>query len=327
MSDAGFTTSSDILLHTEKITKWFPVTGGLFKRVKGYVRAVDGVDIQIPRGKVTGLVGESGCGKSTFGRIVIGLLKPTSGKVYFEGKEIFSLEGEAAKSFRRSTQIVFQDPESSLNPRLTVGSILKEARRVSGGESSDAAIGELLVRVGLEPDHQYRYPRALSGGQKQRVGIARAIAVNPKFIVLDEPVSSLDVSVRAQIVNLLLDLQKELGLTYLFILHDLSLVKFISDYIAVMYLGKIVELAPSKELFEKPSHPYTIALLSSVPRLEPESLSERVILKGDVPSPVDIPRGCRFHTRCPNEMDRCKMEEPKPIKVGPDHYVCCHLLD
>jgi oligopeptide/dipeptide ABC transporter ATP-binding protein len=320
--DAGCT--DEILVSAEKVRKWFPVTGGFLKRVRGYVRAVDGVDLQIRKEKITSLVGESGCGKSTFGRLVLGLLKPDSGRILFEGKDIAYLRGEEERIFRRSTQIVFQDPESSLNPRLTIGATLKEALKVGGRDISDEAVGELLVSVGLEKEHQYRYPRALSGGQKQRVGIARALAVNPKFIVLDEPVSSLDVSVRAQIVNLLLDLQKRYRLTYLFISHDLSLVRYISDYVAVMYLGVVVEKAPSEVFFAKPLHPYSQALLSSVPHLQKET-AERIILKGDVPSPISVPRGCRFHTRCFKAMERCKIEEPLAIVTEPDHIVLCHL--
>jgi len=322
LSDAGCI--DDILVSTEKIMKWFPITGGFFKRVRGYVRAVDGVDLQIRKERITSLVGESGCGKSTLGRLVLGLLKPDSGRVLFEGKDIASLKGEEAKIFRRSAQIVFQDPESSLNPRLTVGATLREAMKVGGSDISDKAIGELLVSVGLEEEHQYRYPRALSGGQKQRIGIARALAVNPKFIVLDEPVSSLDVSVRAQIVNLLLDLQEKYRLTYLFISHDLSLVRYISDYVAVMYLGVVIEKAPSAEFFAKPLHPYSQALLSSAPRLQKEMV-ERIILRGDVPSPVNIPKGCRFHTRCPKVMEKCRVEEPRAIVTDSEHEVYCHL--
>lgn len=322
MSDAGYT--DGILVATENLTKWFPITGGFFKRTKGYVHAVDGVNLQILNERITSLVGESGCGKSTLGRLVLGLLKPDSGKIFFEGRDISHLKGKEFKNFRRKAQIVFQDPESSLNPRLTVGATLKEAIRVGGGDTSDKAVGELLVSVGLEYEHQYRYPRALSGGQKQRVGIARALAVNPKFIVLDEPVSSLDVSVRAQIVNLLLDLQKKYRLTYLFISHDLSLVKYISDYVAVMYLGVIVEKAPSEKLFTEPLHPYTQALLSSAPRLRQEVV-ERIILKGDVPSPANIPKGCRFHSRCPKVMEKCRSKEPQAVKKDDEHDVYCHL--
>ncbi|MEM3073386.1 MAG: ABC transporter ATP-binding protein [Nitrososphaerales archaeon] len=322
MSDAGYTEGA--LVATENLIKWFPITGGFFKRTKGFVHAVDGVNLQIPKEGITSLVGESGCGKSTLGRLVLGLLTPDRGKILFEGQNIVGLKAEEFRIFRRKAQIVFQDPESSLNPRLTVGATLKEALRVGGKEATDKVVGELLVSVGLEYEHQYRYPRALSGGQKQRVGIARALAVNPKFIVLDEPVSSLDVSVRAQIVNLLLDLQKKYKLTYLFISHDLSLVKYISDYVAVMYLGVIVEKAPSRKFLTEPLHPYSQALLSSAPRLQREVV-ERIILKGDVPSSVNIPKGCRFHTRCPKVMDKCRIVEPQAVVKDGEHEVYCHL--
>jgi oligopeptide transport system ATP-binding protein len=319
------------LLDVRDLVMHFPLTQGvIFQRKVGAVRAVDGLSFTIRKGETLGLVGESGCGKSTTGRAILQLYRPTSGTVQFEGVELTRLKGEALRKMRRQVQMIFQDPYASLNPRMTVGSIIGEPLDIHGlarGRDKQQRVEELLRVVGLNPYFANRYPHEFSGGQRQRIGIARALAVNPSFIVCDEPISALDVSIQAQIINLLEELQDECGLTYLFIAHDLSVVRHISDRIAVMYLGKIVELADRLELYEQPLHPYTKALLSAVPIPDPtiERKRERIILTGDVPSPVNPPPGCRFHTRCPLADTICREQEPEFREVTPGHWAACHF--
>ncbi|HXX37669.1 MAG TPA: dipeptide ABC transporter ATP-binding protein [bacterium] len=319
--------NGEILLEVKNLQKHYPVTKGfIFQRQVGAVRAVDGLAFFIRKGETLGLVGESGCGKTTTGRVILRLQEPTSGQALFEGRDIFKLGKEELRRMRRDMQIIFQDPYSSLNPRMTVGDIIGEPLEIHNlarGREKVRRVQELLEVVGLSPYHANRYPHEFSGGQRQRIGIARALAVNPKLIIADEPVSALDVSIQAQVLNLLQELQKEFGLTYLFIAHDLSVVKHISDRIAVMYLGKIVELATADELFSNPQHPYTEALLSAVPIPNPEMRRERIILPGDVPSPVNPPSGCRFHTRCLYAQPSCSTEEPEFVDIGNGHYVAC----
>jgi oligopeptide transport system ATP-binding protein len=325
------TRRGEVLVEVRDLVVHFPITRGiLFQRRVGAVRAVDGVSFMIRRGETLGLVGESGCGKSTTGRAILQLYRPTAGHVYFDGIDLTQLKGEALRRMRRRMQMIFQDPYASLNPRMTVGSIIAEPLEIHNlarGKAKQERVEELLQIVGLNPYFANRYPHEFSGGQRQRIGIARALAVNPDFIVCDEPVSALDVSIQAQIINLLERLQDEFGLTYLFIAHDLAVVRHISDRIAVMYLGKIVELADRQQLYENPLHPYTRALLSAVPIPDPkvERRRQRIILTGDVPSPVNPPPGCRFHTRCPLATDICKQVEPAWRTLGaPDHWVACH---
>lgn len=324
------TTSRDnILLDVQHLRMWFPINRGIIiQRTVGYVKAVDGISFFVRRGETMGLVGESGCGKSTTGRAILQLYRPTSGEVYFDGHDLCKMRGEDLRRMRRRMQMIFQDPYASLNPRMTVGNIIGEPLEVHGiaqGREKRERVQELLRVVGLNPYFVNRYPHEFSGGQRQRIGVARALAVNPDFIVCDEPISALDVSIRAQIINLLEELQAQFGLTYLFIAHDLSVVRHISDRVAVMYLGKIMELTSREELYDNPLHPYTQALLSAVPIPDPvvEEKRKRIILEGDVPSPVNPPKGCNFCTRCPVVMDICKEEEPEFKEVQREHWVAC----
>lgn len=313
------------LVEVQDLKKHFPAAH------KQVVRAVDGVSFTIARGETFGLVGESGCGKTTVGRCLLRLIEPTAGTVRFAGRALLALRRGELRALRRQMQIIFQDPYSSLNPRMKVGQIIGEPLVVHGvGKRQErrARVAELLRVVGLDPDYANRYPHQFSGGQRQRIGIARALALNPDFIVADEPVSALDVSVQAQVVNLLQDLQAQFGLTYLFISHGLAVVKHISTRVGVMYLGKLVELASAEEIYERPLHPYTQALLAAIPIPDPEAKrAARQRLGGDVPSPIAPPAGCRFHPRCPHAMERCKVEEPQFIEVAPQHFVACHLHD
>jgi oligopeptide/dipeptide ABC transporter ATP-binding protein len=323
-------TTSPALLEVGHVTKHYPMRGGVFGRASGSVHAVDDVSFAIAGGETLGLVGESGCGKSTIGKTVLRLIEPTAGTIEWRGQRIDALQGAAMRPFRRELQAVFQDPYASLNPRMRAADIVAEPIRnfedVSGAEIRDR-VTALFERVGLRPDQMPRYPYEFSGGQRQRLGIARALAPRPKLIVCDEPVSALDVSVQAQVINLLVDLQREFDLSYLFVAHDLAVVEHISHRVAVMYLGRIVELAATRPLFRAPQHPYTEALLSAVPVPDPTVERKRIILAGDVPSPVDLPTGCRFHTRCPYAFDRCRVEEPVLKEVMPGHFAACHLRD
>ncbi|BBB90816.1 MAG TPA: ABC transporter ATP-binding protein [Methylomusa anaerophila] len=317
------------LLVVNNLKKYFPIHGGLLGRTVGHVRAVDDVSFTVKKGETLGLVGESGCGKSTTGLLVLRLLEMTGGEVLFAGQDVAGLNRSQLKTFRRQAQIVFQDPYASLNPRMPVGDIIAEPMTLHGiaaGPERTRRVEKLLRLVGLGPQHAGRYPHEFSGGQRQRIGIARALAVQPKLVVCDEPVSALDVSIQSQILNLLVELQQEMGLTYLFIAHGLNVIKHISDRIGVMYLGKIVELADGNELIQNPLHPYTRTLLSAIPVPDPGAKRKRIILQGDVPSPANPPAGCRFHTRCPECMDICSKEEPAFREVGPERFVACHLV-
>jgi len=319
------------LLEVKDLEVHFPVKHGLFSRVRQHVKAVDGVSLTVEPGETVGLVGESGCGKTTLGRAIIRLLEPTGGKVLFEGTDIATLSGMELRTRRRDFQMIFQDPYGSLNPRMTVGQIVGEPLDIHGltasAEEKRERIANLLRDVGLDPMHAQRYPHEFSGGQRQRIGIARALAVKPKLIVCDEPVSALDVSVQAQIINLLQDLQKEHGLAYLFIAHDLAVVEHISRRVVVMYLGRIVEEGDSSTLVSAPKHPYTQALISAIPVVDPDSKRQRIVLPGDVPSPIDPPSGCPFHPRCPIAQDHCKTEVPKLRSLAEGHRVSCHLAE
>ncbi|HBY97280.1 MAG: dipeptide ABC transporter ATP-binding protein [Ardenticatenaceae bacterium] len=317
------------LIRVEELRKYFPVRGGLLQRVQGWVKAVDGVSFTIKAGETLGMVGESGCGKTTVGRTILRLVPPTSGSVYYSDTNLFALTRGQMKRMRRNLQIIFQDPYSSLDPRMVIGESIAEGLIVHGVKDAherEAIIADTLRKVGLKPEHMRRYPHEFSGGQRQRIGIARALALRPKFIVADEPVSALDVSIQSQVLNILRELQDEFELTYLFIAHNLSVVEHISDRIAVMYLGKMVELADRDELFKNPLHPYTQALMSAIPIPDPTLKRERIILEGDVPSPLRPPSGCRFHTRCPIAVDICKEVDPEFREVGAEHFVACHLV-
>ncbi len=317
------------LLRVVNLVKHFPVRGGLLSRNVERVHAVDGVSLTIDAGETLGLVGESGCGKSTTGRCILRLIEPTSGEVWFAGKSVTELSGGALRALSRDMQIIFQDPYASLNPRLPVGAIVGEALIIhdlaKNRRAFEERVVELLETVGLTADHMHRYPHEFSGGQRQRIGIARALAVSPKLIVCDEPVSALDVSIQAQVINLLEDLQQQFGLAYLFIAHDLSVVEHISTRVAVMYLGRIVEIAAAEDLYDAPLHPYTEALLSAVPIPDPTAKRGRIMLQGDVPNPIHPPSGCHFHTRCPKAMSRCAVETPSAKEMAPGHVVACHL--
>ena len=318
---------SQQLLEIKDLTKTFPIKGGLFSREVASVKAVQGVSLTIKKGETLGLVGESGCGKSTLGRCIIRLMEPTSGQIFLENRDITNLGGEDLRALRRQMQIIFQDPYASLNPRMTVGSIIAEPLIIhdlfDSKKDRQDRTKQLMDLVGLRAEHINRYPHEFSGGQRQRIGIARALAVDPKFIVCDEPVSALDVSIQAQVINLLMELQQKLGLTYLFIAHDLKVVEHISTRVAVMYLGKVVELADADDLYLKPTHPYTRALMSAIPVPDPKRQEKRIILTGDVPSPIRPPSGCHFHPRCPDMIQECKVTCPSLRETSHDHVTAC----
>ena len=315
------------LLKIEHLKKYFPVKAGVFRSTIGWVKAVDDVSFDVYAGETFGIVGESGCGKSTLGLAILRLYEPTSGRIIFEGKEIHNLPQSKFIQYRKNLQMIFQDPFSSLNPRMTVGSIIEEGmniHKIGNPRERSAMVMDLLQKVGLQNDAMNRFPHEFSGGQRQRIGIARALAMNPKLMIADEAVSALDVSIRSQIINLMVDLKNEFHLTYLFISHDLSIIKHLCDRIMVMYLGKTVEIASRYDLFKTPLHPYTVALISAVPVPDPDYHIERIILPGDVPSPIDPPSGCRFHPRCPVAQNRCSEEEPQLIDQDKNHFVACH---
>jgi len=319
----------ELLLRVRNLVKHFPVKGGLLQRTVDRVRAVDGVSFELAAGETLGLVGESGCGKSTTGRCILRLIEPTSGEVRFDGKDVMAMNARGLRQMSRGMQIIFQDPFASLNPRMTVGAIVGEAltihRLARNAREHDERVVNLLETVGLHADYRSRYPHEFSGGQRQRIGIARALAVSPRLIVCDEPVSALDVSIQAQVINLLEDLQRQFGLAYLFIAHDLSVVEHISRRVAVMYLGRIVEIASAHDLYTAPKHPYTEALLSAVPIPDPAVKRQRIVLQGDVPNPIRPPSGCHFHPRCPHAMERCRTEAPLLREIAPGRMAACHL--
>jgi oligopeptide transport system ATP-binding protein len=319
---------AETLLEVKHLKKHFPIKGGVFSKTIGYVYAVDDINFTLEKGETLGLVGESGCGKSTTGRTILRLIEPTDGAIYFEGQDITNLDKSAMRALRREMQIIFQDPYASLNPRMTVGSIIGEPleiHKIAKGSETEERVASLLQKVGLRAEDMRKYPHEFSGGQRQRIGIARALALNPKLIVCDEPVSALDVSIQAQVINLLEDLQAEFGLSYLFIAHNLNVVEHISNRVAVMYLGQIVELASDEELYRNPQHPYTEALLSAVPIPDPTVKKKRIILEGDVPSPINPPKGCHFHTRCMYKDKICEEVEPEFKDIGGGHWVACHF--
>ncbi len=317
------------LIEVKNLKKHFPIKSGFFKKTVGHVKACDGVSFEIMPGETLSLVGESGCGKSTTGRTVLRLLEATEGEVYYNGKNIMDFNHKDMTDLRTKVQIIFQDPYSSLNPRMTVGEMIKEPLVQHGlyqrGPELDERVREIIVMCGLADYHINRYPHEFSGGQRQRIGIARALALEPTFVVADEPVSALDVSIQSQVINLMKDLQKKMGLSYLFISHDLSVVRHISDKVGVMYLGSLVELADKKSLFDAPRHPYTHALLSAIPQPNPTRKRNRVLLQGDIPSPSNPPSGCKFHTRCPHVQDKCKTDEPQLVELARGHKVACHF--
>ncbi len=320
--------TTENLIEVRDLTKYFPVRAGVLQRVQGWVKAVDDISLTIRAGETLGLVGESGCGKTTVGRTILRLIEPTSGQVFFEGRDMMTVKGPDLKAMRREMQIIFQDPFSSLDPRSQIGDIIGEVLYVHGMRNRNERyqrVQEIMHTVGLSEDHIRRYPHEFSGGQRQRIGIARALALRPKFIVCDEPVSALDVSIQSQVLNLLHELQREFNLTYLFIAHNMSVVEHISNRVAVMYLGEIVELADRIELYRNPLHPYTQALMSAIPIPDPDFEQEQIILEGDVPSPINPPPGCRFHPRCPIAQTICSQEEPAWRDIGAGHHVACHL--
>ncbi|MDZ7261233.1 MAG: dipeptide ABC transporter ATP-binding protein [candidate division KSB1 bacterium] len=316
------------LLKVSHLKKYFPLKSGIFSKTRGYVHAVDDVSFTLEKGETLGLVGESGCGKSTTARLILRLIEPTAGEVIFEGRSIFNLNRQELRALRREMQIIFQDPSGSLNPRMTVEDLVGEAlsiHNVAKGKEKRERLVTLLQQVGLQAEHLKRYPHEFSGGQRQRIGIARALALNPKLIIADEPVSALDVSIQAQMLNLLMELQQTYQLSYLIIAHDLRVVEHISDRVAVMYSGKIMELAPCRELYRSPQHPYTEALLSAIPFPDPKVRKKKILLEGELPSPINPPSGCRFHTRCLQKTDVCHREEPELKDLGGGHWVACHL--
>ncbi|MDY3975226.1 MAG: dipeptide ABC transporter ATP-binding protein [Eubacteriales bacterium] len=321
---------SEVLLNVENLCQYYKVSKGLFGKTQ-YVKAVDGVNFQVYKGEVFGIVGESGCGKSTLGKTICKLIEPTSGKIEFEGRDITNLSRKEMREVRKDMQMVFQDPYASLNPRMSVRNIVAEPLKIhgldAGRQETDKKVIELLQKVGLDSYHAVRYPHEFSGGQRQRIGIARAIAINPKLIIADEPVSALDVSIQSQVLNLMNQLKREMGLTYIFVAHDLSVVEHISDRVGVMYLGNFVEIADKESLYVNPLHPYTQALLSAVPIPDPTIKRERIILQGNIPSPLNAPKGCKFHTRCPKCMDICAEIPPEKKQVDKNHCVYCHSYD
>lgn len=322
-------TKKDLLV-VQNLKTYFPVRAGVFQRVVAWVKAVDDVSFTVKEGETFGLVGESGCGKTTVSRSILRLIPATAGTVFFDGQDVFNLRSNELKALRRNMQIVFQDPYSSLDPRMPIGDIIAESLQIHGmkdRKQRNVIVQELLAKVGLNPYHAHRYPHEFSGGQRQRIGIARALALNPRFIVCDEPVSALDVSIQSQILNLLKELQREFGFSYLFVAHDLSVVEHISDRVGVMYLGKLVEVTSREDLYREPLHPYTQALMSAIPVPNPRRKRERIVLKGEVPSPLNPPSGCRFHPRCPIAEAICKQEEPLFEEKRPGHYVACHLVE